>query len=154
MGVSAQDCADPAVQMPAHSHLLARSFGVKVHHHRAHAVQLFQRLLDGLKRRARRIQKELAAQIDHAQPARGRIHCGHPATGAGGEEVVGTHDARLLVQIAIDVPLAPNVVAGGDDVHASRQQFVGVLGPDALAVSRVLAIRYHRVGCKALAQLR
>jgi len=71
-----------------------------------------------------------------------------PATtpGRAGRVVRGPNDAVGLVERATEFAFVPNVVAGGDEVHACREHLVGRLLGEAEAAGGVFAVRDHHVG--------
>ena len=69
-----------------------------------------------------------------------------PRPGLEARKLNGRMMRDLLVQIAVDLPLLPDVVAGGDDVHARPEQGFRVSGLDAPAVGGVLSVGHDGVG--------
>ena len=46
----------------------------------------------------------------------------------------------LARQVVIDLALIPNVIAGGDDIHAIAEDFVSKLGSNAESAGCILAV--------------
>ena len=69
----------------------------------------------------------------------------NPAAGRARGVVGRAHDALVRCQKRIHLFLPPDVVAGGEHVHAAAEQLERELGGDAGAVGHVLAVGDHEV---------
>ena len=131
MGVGPPDGGDASVQEPAHGQLLAGGLGVHVHQDHARLIVGEQVLGDDEGIVGVRVQRELAHQIDHADRAVGRGIGGVAPSGTLGREVGRAQDPRLLVQIGLELPPGPGMIAQRHHVGARLQDLVGLSGRDA-----------------------
>ena len=79
-----------------------------------------------------------------------------PPTHAGGSfwEVRRTEDPRIAVEIGDDLPLVPDVIAGGQDIHFGIVKFAAEAFGQAAAGGRVLGIDDNQVEGELTAQRR
>jgi len=153
VGVRTDDRRDPTVQVPTHRDLFAGRLGMHVDQHVIDAPGEPLELRVGLgKRRAARLQMQVPGKVDDAQAnAVALDHAGAPP-GLAGEEVRRPHDARVLVQIRVDLAVAVGVVAERDHVDAQPEQLVRRSRRDSHSPGHVLAVCDDEVQSVALAQ--
>ncbi len=111
-----------------------------------------QKLFEPGERIVERVHEEPAHQIDDedALPS-DRVE---PPPGAGGSlrEVRRAQDPRIAVEIGDDLPLVPDVVAGGQDIDFGIVKFAAQAFGQAAARGRVLGIDDDQVDRKLTAQ--
>ena len=155
VGVRAHAGGHPAVEVPAHGHLLAGGLGVHVHEHRVGAVaQLGERGVRLREGRAHRLKEHEPGQVHHPEAHPVALDDGVPAPRAALRVVRRPHDPLLAVEVSVDLPVAVRVVAERDRVGSRLEQLArGLLG-HAHAARRVLAVHDHEVGLVGVADSR
>jgi len=126
MGVGAEDGRHTTVEMPAHRHLLARHLGVEIDDYGIGlALEALQDRVDLGERRARHLQPDGPAQVDHCDgPAPDLDH--RVAIPRVAVWVVGRPDHAVgAIQVLVDLAVLVDVVAGRDHVRAGGEQLVG-----------------------------
>jgi len=144
---------DPAVEVPPHRHLLARHLGVEVDEDEV-GLDLLEDAVDLVEGRAGDLEADGAAEVDHAGAAAPDLDHGVAAAGVGVGVVGRPHHPVAAVEVAVDLAVAVDVVAGRDRVGAGVEQRLGRLLGDSHAPRRVLPVDDHQVGRMALAQPR
>ena len=66
----------------------------------------------------------------------------------------GAEDGGFAVQEGVDLAVLPDVVAGGNDLHASVEELISGVGGEAFAAGGVLAVGDDQVHAMALLDLR
>ena len=153
VGVGAEHGRDPAVEVPAHRHLLARHLGVEVDDHGV-GLDPVEDPVDGVERRACDLEPDAAAEVDHADPHPAGLDHGVAAARVGLRVVGRPHHALLAVEEVVGLAVAVDVVAGGDDAGAGVEDVAGRALGDPHAAGRVLAVDDDQVGRVLLAQRR
>jgi len=154
--VRPDDGGDAAVEPRREGDLLARRLGVEVDDHdRRSALRLLHEVVDDLPRGHRRLEEELAEQVEDGDcdPVL-RLHDRKPAAGRLCSGVRGTDHALARGEVGADPAAAVRVVAEGDHVGTRGEELVGELRGDAGAVGGVLAVDDREIGFVALAQRR
>ena len=152
MRVRSQHGCDAAVEVPAHRDLLRRRLRVNVDEDLLDALELPKRGLDLGEGRAAGPQVEVAAQVDDAEAHAVALDHAGPVAGLASQVVGGPHDARLAVEVWVDLTAVVGVVAERDRVDAGSEHLVGDLRGDAEAARRVLAVDDHERRRVELAQ--
>ena len=118
-------------------------------------ARLLDERVDHLPRRDRRVEEELAEEIEHRDAhAVPRLDDGHPVARRQRALVRGTDDAVARREVAADAAAAVRVVAERHDVGAGGEELVGELRRDPDSVGDVLAVDDREVGVVALPQRR
>ena len=152
VGVGAHARQRAPVEMPAHRHLLAGGLGVHVHEHGVAAVAQVRQQRVGLgEGRAHGAEEHLTREVDHAEAPPVRLDHRVAAARAALRVVGRAHDARLLVEVLVDLAVAVGVVAERDRVGAELEQLARGLAGDAHAARGVLAVDHHEVRLVLLA---
>jgi len=153
MGVGAHARGHAAVEVPAHSDLLARRLGVHVDEHvRRAPAQVRQRRVDLGERRARGRDEQGAREVDHGECHAVALEHRDAAAGARTRVVGRAHDALLAVEERVDLRVAEGVVAQRQRIDTEAEQLArGALG-DPDAAGGVLAVDHDEIRPVALAQ--
>src|SRR5205823_14065693 len=127
-------------------HLLARDLGVEVDDGGVElACEPVEQRVDLHERRARDLQHHRATQVENRQAARRDLDDGVAPTGVGDRVVGGPDDPLAAVEVCVDLPVAVDVVAGGDHVDPRGEQLLrGPLG-DSNPAGDVLAVGDHDI---------
>jgi hypothetical protein len=105
-----------------------------------------QQLLDLLERIIERIHEQPPHQVDDADLlAFGGWEDAGALARRANREVERPQQARLVADVADRFFLVPDVVAGGDAVHASTEQIVTDFLGDTEATGGVLSVRHHEI---------
>jgi len=126
MGVGAENGRHTPVEVPAHRHLLARHLCVEVDDYRAGlTLEALQDRVDLGERRARHLQPDGSAQVDHCDaPALDLDH--GVALSRVAVWIVGRPDHAVgAIQVLVDLAVLVDVVAGCDHIRAGGEQLVG-----------------------------
>ena len=91
-----------------------------------------------------------ALEIDHRRldPVPRPAHV-HPASRALPRVVGRPQQPRLPLEVVVDFPLVPDVVARGEDVDAHGEQFLGDQRRDPESAGGVLTVGHHQVDALA-----
>ena len=81
-----------------------------------------------------RVKREAAQQVYDQQRTEGGLEAGIAPARTLGRIVCGTQDLRALVQVGLELPAGPGVVAERDDVGPGVEDQVGLAREDADAV--------------------
>jgi hypothetical protein len=140
--VRADHRGNPAVQIPAHGHLLAGQLGVKIYETDFRAGRQILQNLIGLAKGTIGLRHVGAAlQIDNraVDPVL-RFDHHHAASGEFLDVVAGTQQPRLAGKIIVNFALIPDVVAAGEDVQPVAEQFIGKRRSNAEASRGILGV--------------
>ncbi len=110
--------------------------------------------LDLGERRAACFEVQVSAHVDHAEAHALVLDDAQPAPGLAAQKVDRTQDARLVIEIRVDLAPVVGVVAQSDHVDAGREQLVGDLRRDPEPSRGVLAVDDDERRRVALAQHR
>ena len=148
VGVGAEHRRHPAVEVPAHRHLLARHLGVEVDDHDlgALAPQLGDLGVGGGEGGAGDGQLQLAAQVEHADPDPVDLDDRRAPARVSLRVVGGTDQHLAAVDELVGVALAVDVVAGRDQLDAGGEDVVGRPLRDPRSAGGVLAVGDDQVG--------
>src|SRR3990170_2317072 len=154
VGMGADQCADLPVEIPAHRDLFARGLGVEVQDDDPRPLAY---PLDLRPHHAKRVidlgHEHASLEVEHGDGhpiLRGRD--GRPAARHAGRVVERSDNARLRVEEFVGVPMLPDVVAAGDDIHAGAEDLVRHLTAQPRASGRVLTIGDDEAGIVTRAQ--
>jgi len=151
--VRADDRRHAAVEVPAQADLLARGLRVHVDEHVVdRALQLAEDVLDLGERRAPGAQEQVARQVHDPEADPVALDDGVAAPRLGAQVVRRPHDARLVVEVGVDLLAVVGVVAERDRVDPRAEQLVGDLRRDPEAAGDVLGVDDDERRLVALAQ--
>src|SRR5205807_773412 len=117
------DGGHPAVEVPAEADLLAARLGVHVDEDVIDLAKLADRGLDLGEGGPARLHVEVAREVDDPEPdPRRALHHAGPMPWLAAQVVGRPQDARLLVEVGVDLAAMIGVVAKRDDVDSGREE--------------------------------
>ena len=141
--VRAHHGADLAVEHPRERNFFRGRLGVKIHEDDRRVLAQPFRLVERERERIvqRRLHEGAALRVHHGDGRQVADFQNRAAfAGRAGRIIQRTQKARLVLQQFHDFLLIPQMVAGGDGVHAVGEKFRGDVGRDAVAAGGVLAV--------------
>ena len=117
--------------------------------------QLGEDAIGGLERAVDRVHEHAADQIHHRDlDAVGRPEAAPADARRAGRKIRRTQQTRFALEVIEDLPLAPDVIAGGEHVDAGVEQLAATVRIDPGATRNVLAVGDHEARLGAMDELR